>query len=836
MRGIGQEIRYALRAWTKTPAVAAAAVLTLGLAIGANTALFSLVDSLLFKTLPVRNPEQLVMVKGGPATLASEFFTYVIWDQFDQRQQELPNFDGMFAWAPSRFNLKTSGEVDDVEGFWVTGKFFETLGVSPALGRMLMPADDQPNGGPDGPAAVITYQFWQTRFSGARDVIGRPLPVEGVAYTIVGVTPSNFFGPVVGSTFDVALPIQTERLIKGRSTFLTSPNSRAVWFSVMGRLKPRGSIEGATADLRAVQPRIRDMVRPAGATESYLAKPFTLVPAASGVEFPAPAGLRGRYRLPLLILLAAAGSLLLIGCANIANLLLARAASRSHELTVRLALGASRWRLARESFIETSLLAGAGTVVGLLMGRWGGRFLVQQLGPSVLGGRAHLELSLDWRMLTFTASVMTMTTLLCGMSAAFGTSELRPIDTMKTRNGRLSRSTHRYTGALVVFQIALSFVLVVIAGLFTSTFARLMTADLGFDHGEVLLIGVNPQNTGTDRTARISLFERVHEAVLSVPGVESAAISNLTPFAGRRFGVGFQVPGRAGDVNGNGYFVSTGWFSTYRMTLLAGRDFNSQDRPGAPRALIVNQSFVRSYLDGTNPVGRTIDYVDRKFRVQYEIVGVVTDSAYNSIRETASPPPTYYLPLDQYDVRTFPGPDDITITVRPTGESGAPLVRNLTAAVMKVNPNLSLTVRTLSDQVALSVSQERLLAILGSFFGALALSLAAVGLYGVTAYAVNLRRAEMGIRIALGSEPRRLVWMILRQVGKLIFAGVAIGTLLSWWSTRFINTSLLFGLQPHDRPTLLAAIVVLTSVGMLSGWIPSRRAARVDPLVALRYE
>jgi predicted permease len=834
MRGIGHEIRYALRAWAKTPAVAAAAVLTLGLAIGANTALFSLVDSLLFKTLPVRNPERLVMVKGGPATLASEFFTYAIWDQFDQRRQELPNFDGMFAWSPSRFNLRTSGEVDDVEGFWVTGKFFETLGVSPALGRMLMPADDQPGGGPDGPAAVISYQFWQTRFSGARDVIGRPLPIEGVTYTIVGVTPSNFFGPVVGSTFDVALPIQTERLIKGRSTFLTSPNSRAVMFNVIGRLKPSGSIEGATADLRAVQPRIRDMVRPAGATEAYLAEPFTLVPAASGVEFPAPAGLRGRYRLPLLILLAAAGALLLIGCANIANLLLARAASRTHELNVRLALGASRWRLARESFIETALLAGAGTVVGLFVGRWGGRFLLQQLGPSVLGGQAHLELPLDWRMLAFTASVMTMTTLLCGMSAAFGTSELRPIDTMKARNGRLSRSTHRYTGALVVFQIALSFVLVVLAGLFTGTLARMVSADLGFDRSGVVLIRVDPQNTGIERTARIPLFERVHEAVRAVPGVAHAAISNMAPFAARRFGVGFEVPGRAGTANGNGFFISPGWFATYRMPLLAGRDFSAQERPGSPRTVIVNQAVARAFFSGANPVGRTIEYVDRKHRVQYEIVGLVVDSAYNSIKEIESAPATFYLPMAQYDTTTFPGPGEITIAIRP--ESEGTLTQNLTAAIMKVDSRFSLSVRTLSDQVASSISQERLVAALATFFGALALSLAAVGLYGVTAYAVNLRRAEMGIRIALGSEPRRLVWMILRQVGKLIFAGIVIGTLLSWWSTRFINTSLLFGLQPHDRPTLLAAIVVLTSVGMLAGWIPSRRAARVDPIVALRYE
>jgi predicted permease len=347
-----QDTRYAVRRLRKSPGFSVVAVMTLALGIGANTTLFSLHNSLMLKSLPVRNPEQIVMVKGGPARLASEFFTCAIWSQFDERQHALPNFDGMFAWSPSEFNLAITGEADRVEGLWVTGAFFETLGVSPARGRLLARADDQPGGGPGGPAAVLSYPFWQRRFGGSSDVIGRTLNIARVPYTIVGVTPQNFFGPVVGGTFDVVLPVQTEPLMKPGNSLLINP--RSVMFNVMGRLKAGGSLGAATAELRAIQPHIREATRPSDTTGPYLEEPFTLISAASGVEFPAPAGLRGRYRLPLLILLAAAGTLLLIGCSNIANLLLARAAGRTHEMNVRLALGGSRWRIARESFCGIS--------------------------------------------------------------------------------------------------------------------------------------------------------------------------------------------------------------------------------------------------------------------------------------------------------------------------------------------------------------------------------------------------------------------------------------------------------------------------------------------------
>jgi ABC-type antimicrobial peptide transport system permease subunit len=319
---------------------------------------------------------------------------------------------------------------------------------------------------------------------------------------------------------------------------------------------------------------------------------------------------------------------------------------------------------------------------------------------------------------------------------------------------------------------------------------------------------------------------------MSQPGVANAAVSNLTPLAGRRFGVRFQVPGQTGDANGNGYFVSPGWFGTYRMPLLAGRDFGSADRPGAPRAIIVNQAFARGFLGGKNPVGVGIDYVDRKRRVRYQIVGLVADSAYNSIRELGSTPPTFYLPLAQYDLTTFPGPGEMTITVKPERE----ITHALLAAILDVNPGLSVSVRSLSEQVAVSISQERLLALLAGFFGILAILLAAIGLYGVTSYAVNLRRIEMGIRIALGGNPQRIIWMVLQRVSLLVLAGITLGLALSWWAAQFIAPSVLYGVQARDPHTLAATVIVLLTVGCVAALAPARRAASVDPLVALRYE
>jgi putative ABC transport system permease protein len=827
------DLRDAARGLAKTPGFTASAILTLTLGIGANTALFSLVDSLLLKRLPVKNPERLVMITGGPASLVPQWWTYPLFDQFVQRQLQLPHVSGIFAVSPSRINLAASGEADPVDGLWVSGKFFDTLGVSPFIGRTLSETDDQANGGLPGPSAVISYQFWLRRFGGSADAIGRTIYVERVPFTIVGVTPRNFFGVVVGSTFDILLPIRAQSLIRDQEPFQTA--SRLAAFTVIGSIAPGTSLEAGTSELRSIQPQIRAATKPAKSMDPYLEQPFGLVRIARGPEFPYPMGLHDRYRSPLLILLAVAGVVLVIGCANLANLLLARGAAHSHELNVRLALGASGWQLARRSFAETLLLSGIGAALGLLIAREAGVLLVGQLGSTALG-KAFLELSVNWRILGFTVGMMVVTALLCGLVPALGASRLQPIDALKARGRGPDRTRSRVAGTLVIAQVSLSLMLVMVAGLFVGTFVRLVKADLGFEQSDMLVVEVDAQHSGIDRrTEALSLFEKVGESVRSVPGVIQSAISNAAPFQRGGYRLRFQVPETSQETIGQGYWISPGWFSTYRMALLAGRDFDDADRLDRPRVVIVNQSFATRILGGTNPVGRTIQQREGNRYLKYQIVGLISDSASESIQERASAPPSaFYFPLAQYDTTVFPPPGSVKVSIRAVPGPSGWLSRSVVAAIGKVNPDLSLTIRSLSDQVSLSISQERLLAMLAAFFGMLALLLAMVGLYGVTSYAVSQRQTEMAIRMALGGTPRNLVWMVLQHVGVLIAGGIAAGIILSWWATRFIATSLLYGLRPHDPVTVVGAVVVLVIVGACAAFLPARRATRVDPAQVLK--
>jgi predicted permease len=457
---------------------------------------------------------------------------------------------------------------------------------------------------------------------------------------------------------------------------------------------------------------------------------------------------------------------------------------------------------------------------------------VDQLGTTLFG-KAFLDVSVNWRVLSFTIAAMVVTTALCGLAPAWRTSRLQPIDALKARGtGLRSRST----GALIVSQIALSLVLVVLAGLFVGSFVHLVRADLGFEPRDLLVVEVSAQHSVSDRTSRIPLFERIGEAVRSVPGVADVAISNSAPFLRGEFRLGFRVPEVSRELIARGAFVSPGWFSTYRVRLLAGREFDHRDRLGAPPVVIVTQSFMTRYLNGMNALGRTIYDVSGNPNVRYQIVGVAADTAFGSVQDTRSNPIVLYFPLGQYDTRAYPQPSSIKVSVRAASGDPEALGRAVATAIGNVDADLSVNVRTLSDQVRLSMSQERLLAILAGFFGVLALLLAMVGQYGVTSFGVSQRRTEMAIRMALGGTPRNVVWMTLRQVGQLLAIGTVTGLLMSWWVTALIAPSLLFGLEKHDPATMAVALAALVIVGTCAGLIPARRAAGVDPLVALRYE
>jgi predicted permease len=830
-----QDLRLAVRALAATPIVSIVAVLSLALGIGANTAIFSIVNSLLLRPLPVEDPHRVVSISSDRAVSlgfkAGLGWNYRMWDQLRQQAGLAagvdPAFAGALAWSPQRFDLARGGERQDVDGLVTSGDFFTTLGVPARLGRVFTTADDVRGGGPDGPVAVISHRLWQRRFGGAADVVGTSLVVERVPVTIVGVTAPEFFGVEVGRGFDVAVPLGVEPLIRGRAAALDQPRSFQLF--AMLRLKTGQSLEAATTTIRALQPRILDSIR----VPQFLEEPFTLVPAAAGADIPASA--RPRYGRPILTVLAVVALVLTIACANVANLALARATARRHELSLRIALGAPRWRVARQLLTESLVLAGIGGFSGLLFAMWGSRVLVTQL--SAPAGVMVLDPSVDGRVLAFTAAITLLTALLFGTVPALRAARADPIDALKNA-GRTGASTGglRASSGLVIAQIALSLVLVFAAGLFIRTFQRLAGAPLGFDSDRVLLVDVDTARATIDPAERTPFYQRLVDTVAAVPGVAHAAGSMSTP-AGGGLPSAVTVPGAPSRSGSERMALSTvvtpGWFATYGTVIRDGRDIDPADTAKAPAVVVVNEAFARRVFPGRRAIGETVNARTVVGVVGNQVVqgGYKADGAPRSVRDEA--PPTIYVPLAQSEGSGPPGRTTVVISVRSAGGPPAPMARGVGAALAAVDPDLAFTFRPLADVLNGSIAQERLVAMLSAFLGALALLLAGLGLYGVMSYAVSRRRTELGIRLALGAAPRTVVRLVLTHVGLLVAAGVVAGTAASLWLSRFV-APLLYGLQPRDPVTLTAAVLTLAAVGGLAAWLPARRASRIDPADVLR--
>lgn len=822
-----QDVRYALRMLRKNPGFTAVAVLTLALGIGANTAIFSLMDTVMLRMLPVQNPEQLVqvgMMTHGFGRSPRTVYTNPLWEALKGRQGI---FAGVFAWGDTQFNLAPTGVADDVRGIYVSGSYFSTLGVRPAEGRLIAPDDDR-RGCPG--VAVLGYGFWQQHFGGA-PVTGNTISINGHPFEIIGVSAAGFFGTEVGRAFDVAAPICSEAVVEGKNSSLDQRS--AWWLHVIARRKTGMSNGQNSARLAVLSPQIFAEAVPTnwkpGDQKRFLGWTLTALSASTGIS-----NLRNQYDLPLETLMAIAGFVLLLACTNIASLMLARASARSKEIGVRLAMGASRMRLVRQLLTESVLLSCAGALLGILFAQWGSRLVVDYISTG--RDKVSLDLALDSRILIFTAAAAILTGLLFGILPAFRATRVSLGEAMKGVSSTKTQGDTKFRAGrwMVAAQLAISLVLVATMGLFIRSFANLLNLDMGFDRHNVLLARVDLHNAAQTGTQLATTQQEILQRVRALPGVISAGESMMTPISGGEVDDYIVVDGPnapAGD-DRDVYlnYVTPGYFATLRSRMIEGRDFGEQDDATAPQVAIVNQTLARKFFPEVDPVGKTF----RRYQTAtvlgkpFLIVGVTADAKYDTLREDA--PPTAYFPLAQIDGSLELANIEIRTALPPLA-----LTKTVETAILGVDKSAAIQFTPLAQQVDDSLTQERLLATLSGFFGALALLLAMIGFYGVLAYLLLQRRKEIGIRIALGAQRGAILRLVMRDVTILLLTGTASGLAITWATTRFIQ-SLLFDIRASDAATFALSVVLLAAVALVASYLPTRRAMKVDPMDALRYE
>jgi putative ABC transport system permease protein len=827
-----RDVHYGLRTLRKSPGFTTVAVLSLALGIGANTALFQLLDAVRLRSLPVHNPKELAEIRIADRGAAVGNFhgrhselTNPLWERIRTRQEA---FSGVFAWSDRRFNLATGGEAHYVEGLWVSGSFFRVLGVAAIRGRVLTEDDDRRGCG--SPAAVISYGFWQRQFGGNPSAITSKLLLDGHPFEIIGVTPPNFFGVEAGRRFDVAVPICGETLVAGENSALDKNSDW--WLGVIGRLKAGWSVSRANAHLAAISSAFFQETQPTGyrseVVKNYLRFRLGCFPAASGVS-----SLRAAYEDPLWIVMGITGLVLLIACANLANLMLARASAREREISVRLAMGASRGRIVRQMLAESLVLALIGALLGIFVAQVLSRSLISFLAT----GRdpLFLDLGTDWRVLTFSAALAIVTCLLFGLAPALRATRVSVADAMKVGGRGLTADRQRFgfRRVLVISQLALSVVLFVGALLFVRSLRNLAILDAGFRQEGILIAELDLGATNIPPGRRVLVNSQLLGNLRNSPGIESAAQVSHVPITGGSWNefIRLERPGAAGtaDVVSNFELISSGYFRTMEIPVLAGRDFDDRDSFTSLKVAIVNEAFTRRFLEGANPLGR-------RFRITtgssgaapvYEIVGLVKNTKYVSLREDF--PPTAFICLNQQE-----HPDIANLVVR----SAAPLnltISSVKRALSKVNPRIGVDFRVFKTQIQESLLQERLMATLSSFFGILAGLLATIGLYGVISYMVLRRQNEIGIRIALGADQRSIMKMVFSEAGMLLAIGLLIGTVLAILASKTAE-AMLYGLKANDPTTLLIATAILAAVSLTATYLPARRAAKLAPMDALRQE
>ncbi len=827
-----QDFRYGLRQLRLNPSFALVAVLSLALGIGANTAMFQLVDAVRLRTLPVAHPQQLASIdfpdgamRSGWHSTRSSRLTYPQWEQIQQQQQA---FSSVLAWSATQFDLSPGGEVRNAQGLFVSGTFFRALGVQPVIGRTFTSEDDRIG---CSPGAVIGYAFWQRELAGDPHVLGRNLTLNSKSVPIIGVTPAGFFGVEPGFRYDVALPLCADDLFISDPSGLGRIKTRhAWWLSAMGRLKPGWTVERANAQIEAVSPGIMQatlppLYRPDDA-KRYLQNKLVVRVGGTGVS-----QLREQYETPLWLLLAATGLVLLIACANLANLLLARASVREREIAIRQAIGAARGTLIGQLMAESLLLSAAGALLGVLLALGISHALVAFLSrpdyPVFVG------LGLDARILGFTGAAAVGTCLLFGLAPALRATRVPPTAAMRSGGRGLTSGRERFSlrRALVVAQVSLSLVLLVGALLFGSSLEKLLHVDTGFRPDGVVAVSMYAGNRYSKERLPL-VFHDLLDRFRAIPGVESAAQVWFTPVSGAGWDERVYAEGGRNGVHPDVNFdrIGPGYFRTMATPLLAGRDFDARDTLGSPKVAIVNEAFAKKLFGGANPVGHSFfkEGSAGKPDDQYQIVGLVRNTKYYEIREDFRP--IGFFPMDQ-DAEPNAG---TTFILRFSGPQ-ADVFREVKQTAGQVNPAIVLQFSVLRQQLDESLQRDRLMASLAGGFGLLGGLLATLGLYGVIAYLVERRRNEIGIRIALGAGRARVVRLVLREAAALLASGLLIGGALALWTGRAAS-ALLFGLKPTDPVTFLAAMSLLAAVALAASYVPAWRAARLEPMQALREE
>jgi predicted permease len=814
MSNAGGNLRYALRLMRRSPGFTSVAVLSLALGIGANTAIFSLLDALLLRDLPVRQPERLVelsVVRRGNKIM----FSFPMFRELERGQKV---FSGLIGWNFGEMaNVEINGVLSQADVRSVTGNYYSELGATPLLGRLITLEDANLQGTGTSPVAVLSYEFWQRRFGRATDVVGKGIAIDGQPFTIIGVSRKWFTGMTTGEAPDVTIPM------KG------TDNRAMLWVFITGRLKDGVTVGQARAQLQSFWPEV---LRATASTETpglrrqlFFSMGLDVAPAATGIN----AELRSHFTRPLYVLMGIVGLILLVACVNLASLMLARAAARSHEMSVRVALGAGRWALAGQVLTESLALSASGALLGLAFAYWGSRLLVALLTEGYLTP-VILDLSPDWRVLAVTASVAILTAILFGLAPAWRASRQDPASVLQQTARNVAGATGKLGKALIVTQVALSLTVLLGAGLLVRSFQRLCAVAPGLQES-VLEVSLYPRPGGYRGLDVNSYHRQLTERIFNLPGVDSVGFSDLSILAGQG---GWQdtvsttssASGTDVGLMAKEVPVSPGFFRTLGLTLIRGRDFQWSDDEHHPRVAIVSSSLAERLFPSANALGQRIRFSFMPDFQNLEVVGIVSNARLFRLHDAA--PLIIYLPSHQ----SQQGAVNLFVRTKKAPEA---LARTVGHEIELLGREYPLSTETIAQEVKQALVEEHVMALLSSFFAALALLLASVGLYGLMSYAVTRRTREIGIRMTLGAAPGTVLCTLLREALALALLGMGLGIPCALASSRLI-ARMLFGLSAHDLPTFAAVSLVLLLVATFAGYWPARRASRIDPMAAVRME